>query len=101
MQRPSDSEVGAAPVRFEPGSGPLPRSWAYFESGTHVARTTPIEFFNQVKAETKKVVWPSRRETIMTGVMVMIMTTILAIFFLGIDSVFEVIVNYLLSLAKG
>jgi len=65
-----------------------------------VAKTSPIEFINQVRAETKKVVWPSRRETIMTGVMVMIMTTILALFFLGVDTAFNAIVNALLSLAK-
>ncbi len=65
-----------------------------------MAKTSPIEFINQVRAETKKVVWPSRRETIMTGVMVMIMTTILALFFLGVDSAFNAIVNALLSLAK-
>ncbi|MDO7842337.1 preprotein translocase subunit SecE [Sphingomonas immobilis] len=62
--------------------------------------TTPVEFYNQVIAETKKVVWPTRRETIMTGVMVMIMTTLLAVFFFGIDTIFELIVRQLLSLAK-
>jgi preprotein translocase subunit SecE len=36
----------------------------------------------------------------MTGVMVMIMTTLLAIFFFGIDSLFEAIVKMLLSLAN-
>ena len=65
-----------------------------------MARTSPGEFIRQVRAETAKVVWPSRRETIMTGVMVMIMTTLLGIFFLGIDSVFDAIVNYLLRLAQ-
>jgi len=65
-----------------------------------VAKTSPIEFINQVRAETRKVVWPTRRETIMTGVMVMIMTTILALFFLGVDTMFNAIVNTLLSLAK-
>ena len=65
-----------------------------------MAKTTPIEFINQVKAETKKVIWPTRRETVMTGVMVMIMTSILAIFFLGVDSIFETIVKALLSLAS-
>ncbi|MBB5717402.1 preprotein translocase subunit SecE [Stakelama sediminis] len=54
----------------------------------------------QVRTETAKVVWPTRRQTVMTAVMVVIMTTILALFFLGIDSIFEAIVNYLLSLAK-
>ena len=65
-----------------------------------MAKTSPLEFINQVKAETAKVVWPTRRETIMTGVMVMIMTTLLAIFFFGIDTIFEAIVKMLLSLAN-
>ena len=64
-----------------------------------MARTSPIEFIRQVQAETKKVVWPTRRETIMTGVMVMIMTLILALFFFVIDTGFDAIVKFLLSLA--
>jgi preprotein translocase subunit SecE len=65
-----------------------------------VAKTSPIEFIQQVQAETRKVVWPTRRETIMTAVMVVILTTVLAVFFLATDSVFELIVRGLLSLAK-
>ncbi|WP_375398058.1 preprotein translocase subunit SecE [uncultured Sphingomonas sp.] len=65
-----------------------------------MARTTPIEFIRQVQAETKKVVWPTRRETIMTGIMVMIMTILLAVFFFAIDSGFEAIVSLLLNYAK-
>jgi len=65
-----------------------------------MARTSPVEFVRQVRAETAKVVWPSRRETIMTGVMVMIMTTLLGIFFVGVDSLFDAIVRFLLSLAQ-
>ena len=64
-----------------------------------MAKTTPSNL-NQVKTETKKVVWPTRRETVMTGVMVVVMTTILAIFFLAVDSFFETLVRTLLSLAK-
>ena len=64
-----------------------------------MAKTTPLEFIRQVQAETKKVVWPSRRETIMTGVMVMIMTLLLAVFFFVIDSGFEALVKLLLGLA--
>jgi preprotein translocase subunit SecE len=59
-----------------------------------------MEFIRQVQAETRKVVWPTRRETVMTGVMVMIMTVILAVFFFAIDKVFDTGVEYLLSLAK-
>ena len=65
-----------------------------------MAKTTPIEFIRQVQAETKKVVWPSRRETIMTGVMVVIMTTVLALFFLAVDSFFNAVVGQLLKLAQ-
>ena len=65
-----------------------------------MAKTTPIEFLRQVKAETDKVVWTTRKETVMTGDMVMIMTTLLALFFLGVDSVFRAIVDFLLGLAK-
>ncbi|MFW2851593.1 preprotein translocase subunit SecE [Sphingomonas sp. TX0543] len=65
-----------------------------------MAKTSPIEFIRQVQAETRKVVWPSRRETVMTAVMVLIMTTILALFFLGVDTVFDQVVKGLLHLAK-
>ena len=65
-----------------------------------MAKTTPIEFIRQVRAETAKVVWPTRKETVMTGVMVMIMTALLAVFFLGVDSILELIVKSLLSLAN-
>ena len=63
-------------------------------------KTSPLEFINQVRAETRKVVWPTRRETVMTGVMVMIMTAILAVFFFVIDTGFEALVKLLLSLAN-
>jgi len=65
-----------------------------------VAKTSPTEFVKQVQTEARKIVWPSRRETIMTGVMVMIMTTLLGVFFFGIDSIFDFIVNSLLRLAQ-
>ncbi len=65
-----------------------------------MAKTSPVEFVKQVQTETKKVVWPSRRETVMTAVMVIIMTTVLGIFFIGVDSFFDIVVRFLLSLAK-
>jgi preprotein translocase subunit SecE len=63
-----------------------------------VAKVNPGEFIRQVRAETAKVVWPTSRETVMTAVMVLIMTTILALFFFGIDSAFSAIVRALLGL---
>lgn len=64
-----------------------------------MAKTSPLEFMRQVSAETRKVVWPTRKETVMTAVMVVIMATLLGLFFLGIDSIFDAIVKWLLSLA--
>lgn len=63
-------------------------------------KTSPLEFIRQVQAETRKVIWPTTRETVMTGVMVMIMTAILAVFFFGIDTMFEAIIKVLLKLAN-
>ena len=63
-----------------------------------MAKTSPGEFVNQVRTEGRKVVWPTRKETITTAIMVLIMTTLLAIFFLGVDAFFATIVKYLLGL---
>jgi preprotein translocase subunit SecE len=63
-----------------------------------VARVNPGEFLRQVRAETGKVVWPTRRETLMTGLMVVIMTALLGLFFFGVDSAFSAIVQALLGL---
>ena len=67
------------------------------EKRQKVAKTSPGEYIRQVRAEAGKVVWPSRKETVTTAIMVMIMTSVLAIFFFGIDSLFNTIVQFLLS----
>ena len=63
-----------------------------------MAKVNPGEFFRQVRAETAKVVWPTRRETMMTALMVVIMTSLLALFFFGVDSAFSALVRALLGL---
>ena len=65
-----------------------------------MAKTSPGEFIRQVRTEVGKVVWPTRKETVQTAIMVLIMTVILAIFFLGVDAVFAAIVKGLLELAN-
>ncbi|MEQ1495288.1 MAG: preprotein translocase subunit SecE [Novosphingobium sp.] len=64
-----------------------------------MAKFNPGEFMRQVQSEARKVVWPSRQETTTTAIFVGIMMTILALFFLGVDTVFGKIVQWLLSLA--
>ena len=63
-----------------------------------MAKTSPGEFVNQVRAEARKIVWPTRRETVTTAIMVLILTTMLAVFFFGVDSAFNAIVKFLLGL---
>ena len=64
-----------------------------------MARTSPTEFFNQVKAEARKVVWPTRQETTTTAIFVALMMLLLSVFFLGVDSLFGYVVRLLRSLA--
>ena len=64
-----------------------------------MARTSPGEFMRQVQAEARKVVWPTRQETVVTAIMVAILMTLLAVFFLGVDTLFGWAVRSLLSLA--
>ena len=63
-----------------------------------MAKVSPGEFFRQVRAETAKVVWPTRRETMMTALMVVIMTSLLGLFFFAVDSAFSASVKALLGL---
>ena len=48
-------------------------------------RTNPLQFIQQVRAEVFKVVWPSRREVLLTTAMVFVMATLTAIFFFFVD----------------
>ena len=63
-----------------------------------MAKVSIGQFVKQVKAETAKVHWPTRKETVATTIMVIIMTLLLAFFFFGVDAFFSTVVKYLLSL---
>ena len=62
-------------------------------------KTSPAEFLRQVQTEGRKVVWPTREETVRTAIFVFIMMVILSVFFLGVDSLFGALVRWLLTLA--
>jgi preprotein translocase subunit SecE len=64
-----------------------------------MARTSPGEFIRQIQGEMRKVVWPTRQETVTTAIFVAVLMVLLSVFFLGIDSVFGFVVNKLLTLA--
>ncbi len=50
-----------------------------------MATTNPLQFSQQVRAEVSKVVWPTRREVMLTTVMVFIMAALTAVFFALVD----------------
>ena len=64
-----------------------------------MARTSPTEFVRQVRQETAKVTWPSRRELGVSTVMVFIMVFLAAAFFLVVDQVISIAVQFILGLA--
>ena len=63
-----------------------------------MARTNPFEFLQQVRTEVSKVTWPTRRETVITTIMVVIMSILAALFFLGVDWVLGTIVRFILGM---
>jgi len=83
-----------------PTGAPVPGGCPRPQGRAALAKVSPIEFFRQVRAESAKIVWPSRKQTVTTGIMVLIMTSILAIFFFGVDSAFQAIVKGLLKLVS-
>ncbi|MHA7772370.1 preprotein translocase subunit SecE [Roseibium sp. M-1] len=62
-----------------------------------MAKTNPFKFIQEVRAETSKVTWPTRKETAVTTVMVFIMVLIAAIFFLVADQLMGLGIGYLLG----
>ncbi len=50
-----------------------------------MARTNPLQFIQQTRSEVSKIVWPARREVMLTTIMVFIMASLTAIFFSLID----------------
>ncbi len=64
------------------------------------SKTNPITFFRQVRAETAKVTWPTRRETVISTIMVVIMAFLAALFFFVADQWMAYGVELLLSLGR-
>jgi preprotein translocase subunit SecE len=50
-----------------------------------MANPNPLQFMQQVRAEVGKVVWPTRREVVLTTIMVFIMAALAAVFFSLVD----------------
>jgi preprotein translocase subunit SecE len=65
-----------------------------------MAKIKPFEFLQEVRTETTKVTWPSRRETLITTAMVFVFATVAALFFLLSDQVIRFAMSTLLNLLR-
>ncbi len=52
-----------------------------------MAKLSPFQFFKQVRQETSKVTWPTRKETVISTIMVFVMVIIAALFFFVVDQI--------------
>jgi preprotein translocase subunit SecE len=64
------------------------------------SRTNPFTFLQQVRDETAKVTWPSRRETLISTLMVVIFAMIAAIFFFAADQLMAFLIELILGLGS-
>ena len=58
----------------------------------------PLKFIQEVKQETFRITWPSKKETMMGAVMVFALASIAAIFFLILDQILRFLLNLVLTI---
>ncbi|MBN9585817.1 MAG: preprotein translocase subunit SecE [Afipia sp.] len=59
---------------------------------------SPFKFLQEVRSETAKVTWPTRRETMITTIMVFVMVAVSSIFFFVADQIIRVLITYILGI---
>jgi preprotein translocase subunit SecE len=59
---------------------------------------SPFKFLQEVRTETNKVTWPSRREVMITTIMVFVMVALSSIFFFAADMIIRYLVTFLLGI---
>ena len=65
-----------------------------------MAKFSPFKFMQEVRAETDKVTWPTRRETAITTAMVFVMVFVSAVFFFLADQVIRVFITSILTMVR-
>jgi len=62
--------------------------------------TNPFTFLQQVRSETAKVTWPTRRETLVSTVMVLVFAALAALFFFAADQLMAFAVELILGIGR-
>ena len=58
--------------------------------------TNPFQFLQQVRSETAKVTWPSRRETVISTLMVLVFAALAMVFFFAADQLMAFVIEHIL-----
>ena len=65
-----------------------------------MAKISPFRFMQEVRSETEKVTWPTRRETLITTGMVFVMVALASVFFFGADLLIRALVTLVLGIGR-
>jgi preprotein translocase subunit SecE len=63
-----------------------------------MAGANPLKFLQEVRQEVSKVTWPSRNETLISTIMVLVFVVLASLFFLAADQVISWLVQLMLSI---
>ncbi len=63
-----------------------------------MSKTNPIEFLQEVRQETSKVTWPTRKETGISTAMVFLFVFLASVFFLIVDQILQFGVKFVFGL---
>ena len=75
----------------------LPIELRKFNCVIAMVKTKPLDFMRQVRQEIGKVTWPTRKETMVNSIMVIVLSVIAAIFFLAADGLIAFIIGHILG----
>jgi preprotein translocase subunit SecE len=64
-----------------------------------MAKFSPFKFLQEVRSETDKVTWPTRRETTITTIMVFVMVAVSSVLFLVADQIIRMFITFILRVA--
>jgi preprotein translocase subunit SecE len=64
-----------------------------------MAKLSPFKFLQEVRVEADKVTWPTRRETLITTIMVFVMVAVASVLFLVADQIIRIVITFILGVA--
>ena len=70
----------------------------YHNVSTIMKEFNPTKFFKEVKQEGQKIIWPTRKETLITTAMVFVMVVIFSLFFLLVDNIISWFIRLILGI---